>query len=81
MDQRVRTSEWWCIIIIIINIYIALFFEITQYVWNLDDSDSLIHHNASSTKVTYMSSRFSRNSEANASEILENIEQVFPWYC
>ena len=27
-----------------------------------------------------MSSIFSRHSEANASECLENLEEVFPWY-
>ena len=27
-----------------------------------------------------ISSRFSSNSEASASELLENFEEVFPWY-
>ena len=27
-----------------------------------------------------ISSRFSSNSEADASELLENLEEMFPWY-
>ena len=29
----------------------------------------------------YISSRFSTNSEAFASEFAENLEEMFPWYC
>ena len=55
----------------IINIYIAPFFEITQ-INNINNASSLrLHYKPRDIYLI-----FSRNSEANASEFLENIEEM-----
>ena len=53
-----------------------MFFKIIDFPRNNSTDHFRDHYVCGNT-----SSRFSNNTEANASELLENLEEMFPHYC